>query len=305
MNTNGNTEMTNETKAVSNKKKDSKSAYGAKGRTNVLTFDPEDVVVVTDPKSALYDERVNLPVDENMVKNLMFHGQIKPVVIRKNPETGQTEVVAGRQLTRAMREANKRLRERGEEPLLLQATIKRGDDGTLAGIVASENAIRQAESPLHIAKKMERLLGLGKTEKDLCVIFGFGVQTVKNHLTLLDCTAVVRNAVESGKVSVTHAVALAKLDPDKQRETVDNMLKAQAGEAGGAHQKAKKTRQAAEAAGIVQSKVRGKKEIAEFRAKVEEGCDPEFRSFVLNVLDWVMGGREPRVPRGTKKTAAA
>ncbi len=50
--------------------KDSKVVYGASGKTNVLTFEPESLHLVTDKTHPLYDERVHLPIDEGMVLNI-------------------------------------------------------------------------------------------------------------------------------------------------------------------------------------------------------------------------------------------
>ena len=41
--------------------KDSKVVYGASGKTNVLTFEPENLHLVTDKTHPLYDERIHLP----------------------------------------------------------------------------------------------------------------------------------------------------------------------------------------------------------------------------------------------------
>lgn len=38
--------------------KDSKLVYGASGKTNVLTFEPENLHLVTDKTHPLYDERI-------------------------------------------------------------------------------------------------------------------------------------------------------------------------------------------------------------------------------------------------------
>ena len=48
--------------------KNSIDAYGASGKTNVLTFEPENLHLVTDKTHPLYDERVHLPIDEGMVR---------------------------------------------------------------------------------------------------------------------------------------------------------------------------------------------------------------------------------------------
>ena len=50
--------------------KDSKLVYGANGKTNVLMFEPEKLHLVTDKTHLLYDERINLPIDEGMVLNI-------------------------------------------------------------------------------------------------------------------------------------------------------------------------------------------------------------------------------------------
>ncbi|WP_308563976.1 hypothetical protein [uncultured Klebsiella sp.] len=44
--------------------KNSIDAYGASGKTNVLMFEPEKLHLVTDRTHPLYDERINLPLDE-------------------------------------------------------------------------------------------------------------------------------------------------------------------------------------------------------------------------------------------------
>src|SRR5271166_2387545 len=52
--------------------------------------------------------RVDDEPTEEMIRNVMHFGVIEPIVVRKNQETGKTEVVAGRKRTKACREANRR-----------------------------------------------------------------------------------------------------------------------------------------------------------------------------------------------------
>ena len=73
--------------------KDSKLVYGASGKTNVLTFEPENLHLVTDKTHPLYDERVNLPIDEGMVLNIKELGVLEPIIVWKDPEKGLTCVV--------------------------------------------------------------------------------------------------------------------------------------------------------------------------------------------------------------------
>ncbi|MPU35299.1 hypothetical protein FK479_15890 [Klebsiella quasipneumoniae] len=76
--------------------KNSIEVYGASGKTNVLTFEPEHLHLITDKTHPLYDERVHLPIDEGMVLNIAELGVLEPIIVWKDPETGLTCVVVGR-----------------------------------------------------------------------------------------------------------------------------------------------------------------------------------------------------------------
>jgi len=52
--------------------KASRDALKAKGKVDVYLFDPDDVVLVTDEGSALYDERVHNTYRESLVLNMMY-----------------------------------------------------------------------------------------------------------------------------------------------------------------------------------------------------------------------------------------
>lgn len=221
--------------------KSSKDAYGANGQTNLLMFVPEALHLVEDPTHPLYDERIHLPLDEAMVLNIMEYGVLQPIMVWKDPETGLTCVVAGRQRVRHTLEANKRLLVEGKEPLQVPGAVKRGSAIRMAGFRDSENEIRQADTPLGRARKMSGHLDRGHDENDLAVMFGCSVKTVRETLTLLECTQAVQQAVESGSITATTARQLADLSPDEQREKVEQLQQAGEGEKG--HTKARKQRQ--------------------------------------------------------------
>src|SRR5271166_30696 len=105
--------------------KDTRKVHGSEGKKDLNLFDPENVLLVTDIKSDLYDRRVDDEPTEEMIRNVMHYGVIEPIVVRKNQETGKTEVVAGRMRTKACREANRRLVARGEAPLRIPAVVIR------------------------------------------------------------------------------------------------------------------------------------------------------------------------------------
>ncbi|STR40525.1 Uncharacterised protein [Klebsiella michiganensis] len=87
---------------------------------------------------------------------------------------------------------------------------------------------------------MADALERGHDEEDLALMFGVSVPTVRATLTLLDATQAVKDAVESGTVTVTQARQLASLKPEEQREKVAEIEAATAGTTG--HEKARRQR---------------------------------------------------------------
>lgn len=259
--------------------KNSADAYGAEGKTNLLLFNPENLTLVTDKTHPLYDERVHLPISERMVLNIMHHGVKTPIQVRKNRETGKVEVVAGRQRVKNAIEANKRLIAKGCEPIGVPASVVGGDDGDLFGVMVSENELRESDSPIGRAEKMRQYMGLGKSEEQVAVIFGCTAQTIKSSLALLECCAAVRNAVDAGKINITHAKALSKLEPADQKDKLSELLAA--GEGSSGHEKSKKQR---EALATDKPKMKGKKEI---QAAIDDEKE-DFKSW-RDALRWVLG----------------
>ncbi|MDS0779571.1 hypothetical protein OSC13_16825, partial [Serratia marcescens] len=152
--------------------KNSTEAYGASGKTNVLNFEPERLHLVTDRSHPLYDERIHLPLDEAMVLNIMDQGVLEPIIVWKDPETGLSCVVDGRQRVRHTVEANKRLAAAGKDLLFVPAVTKRGSVVRMAQAMISANEIRRADTPLGRAKKMADALERGHDEEDLSLMFG-------------------------------------------------------------------------------------------------------------------------------------
>lgn len=210
--------------------KASRDSLNAKGKRDAYMFDPDDLVLVTDEKSPLFDERVELPLDENLVLNLMFapdgvpQGVLEPILVVRNAETGKVEVMDGRQRVKAAREANKRLKKAGLEQIRVPGMVSRARGHQAMGMLISANEHRQDDSPLGKAKKAQRYLELGRDESEIATLFGISKASVKNLLSLLDAPAAVRNAVESGKISTSDGYKLAKLEPEEAKEKVAELI---------------------------------------------------------------------------------
>lgn len=192
-----------------------KATFDAK-RLNAFAFDPDDLVIIEKPKDALYDPREALPVDEALVENIKAVGVIQAVVVAKDGD--KAVVVDGRQRVKAAREANRRLREEGQPPLLVPCVARKGDEATLFGLSVSANEFRHEEDVIGKAQKARRLLDFGRTEKDVAILFGVTCQCIKNWLALLGTSKEVQDAVKSRQINATSAQKLAKLSREKQVE---------------------------------------------------------------------------------------
>jgi len=250
----------------------------AAGRSDLLLFEPDDLILVTDKKHPLYDPRVDMDLSESLVLNVMVHGVIEPVIVRRNGD--KVEVVDGRQRVRAAREASKRLKREGKAPLRVPAVVKRGDDATVFGVMAS-TFIRQDESPLEQARKIQRYVDMGRTEEDAAITFGVSRSTIRVRLALLDAAPEVRRALESGKLSVVHAAKLTKLPRDEQAEALPALLKDDDG--------APKKEKIRDAVPQTKQRMIGRTKLAKLLDAVE--CSPEPPS-AADVLRFILGKGE-------------
>jgi ParB family chromosome partitioning protein len=204
--------------------KSSRDAYGAEGEQKILLITPDKLVLVEDKNHPLYDDRVHLPVDEALVLNIMAVGVLENVIIWKDPETADILVVDGRQRVKATIEANKRLKKAKREIVLVPCTPRRGNTTDLFGVSVS-TFIRQDDSPLGRATKMQRYIDMGRSNDQVAVTFGCTVATVKNTLSLLEAPVAVRKAVESGKIAASTAYQLAReKDPEVQKKRLGKIL---------------------------------------------------------------------------------
>jgi ParB family chromosome partitioning protein len=207
------------------KKPPGKQADGA--RRSYFMFDPDEIVIVgvdtkDGPEHPLYDERIKLPLDEGMVRNIQTYGVITPIAFVRDGETVLT--VDGRRRVLHAREAKKRQLAAGEEPVKVPALPKRGEDAYLFGISRASNAMRVNDGPLTNARNAQRMLDMGSSEAEIAVAFGVKVSTVKDWLTLLDLATPVKNAVAKGTLSASAASGLAKLSKEEQAAHLEELL---------------------------------------------------------------------------------
>lgn len=265
----------------------SKTTYGADGSTSLLSFYPEKLTIVTDPAHPLYDERVNLPLDEAMVLNIMAFGVLVAIIVTRDPDTGAVMVIDGRQRVRHAVEANKRLAAQGRGLILVPASTRKGDnDATLMGMTVATNELRQADPPLVRAAKMQRLKNLGQDDAAVAVAFGVNVKTVENTLALLDCAKPVQKAVEGNFISMSDVRYLARLTPAQQVAKVEEIVKGVVGKEGHARARAKREVLQRDNPKARAPKMRTRREV-EARIKALEAGDMD--TTVMECLKWFLG----------------
>lgn len=184
--------------------------------------DPLDLVLISDPAHPLYDELVHRKPAEDMIKNIMYRGVIKPVIV--TIEDGRMLVVDGRQRVMAARIASDRLEQQGLVRLRIKCVRRRGDAHDMLVTMISANEHRHDDDPLIRAKKAARLVSLRASEDEVANCFGVTVQTIRNWLTLLELAPVVQDAVSQGVIGATAATKLAPLSHADQTEHLQAML---------------------------------------------------------------------------------
>lgn len=236
--------MTDETKT----KKPSKKAFDMQ-RTDLWVADPitelciiggqnpdfklppeewGDLDTEDDDTHALFDERVGEPMEDWFINSVDYKGVDTPIIIAKVGELAC--VVEGRKRVRAARIVNRRREKQGEPLLKVNCLVKRTTEVGLMATMITGNMIRSEESPETAIAKLKRLLDRGVSEEDAAHIFGKSVVTLKGWIAYDDnAIASVKKAVDSGRVSQTAASHLAKLEPEKQKAALDDLLSAPAG----------------------------------------------------------------------------
>jgi ParB family chromosome partitioning protein len=237
-------------------------------------MEPEKLHLIENPMDPLYDKkRLEMPLSDTMVCNIMQHGVIEPIKVRKNGE--KFEVVIGRQRVKNAREANVRLVKAGKEPVRIACEFIRGDtDAKLYSVMVSENEHRTNDDLVEKATKVQKMLDMGSSSEEICIAFGIGAQTVKNWLKILDLSAPVKTAIRAGQVSASAAMELVDLPKEEQTKKLEELK--HSGKVTG--ERIRRAVQKNDAG--TRQRIRSRKEI---EAKVEES-----KGEYLEALQWVL-----------------
>jgi Homeodomain-like domain-containing protein len=169
---------------------------------------PHELEVVDDPTDPFFDDRNELPVSDERIRNFVLVGQVQPISVKLRG--GRLLVNAGRQRWKratiinhvaghrayagklqSVLDAIKRIRGTDLETLIadrcsagmkLQFTLYRGDEKEAAGASMSENEQRDEDPLINKIKRAQRLAKHGHTAQDIADYCGVSEQTAKKWL---------------------------------------------------------------------------------------------------------------------------
>lgn len=273
--------------------------YGAESKSDLLRMDPDKLTIVTDPGHELYDERIDLPVEEDKVASVLALGVFDTVLIRENGRhppgvfpDGATplvlEIIDGRQRVRWAREANRRLKAVGKPPITVPCRVVHaaGDEKIAMEIMIASNELRTADPPSVSSAKALRMQERGATVEAIARALGKPVTETKHLLAMAGLDHASKEALDKGVLPLVDAERLASL-PKAERVALVK-------EAAASPEAKKKTKQIlakqaearrAPARSYVRA-VRTKAEIAEAMA----GFKQDGQGY--KVLAWVLGQRD-------------
>ena len=193
---------------------------GAEKKGDIYFFKPEALTMITDKSSPLYDERIDMPLDPDLVASVMAFGIIEPIVVRKDGEDNKgrpvIQVIDGRQRVRAQLAANELLMAERQEPGRVPAVFRRCNGEEAMAVMITANEIRVDDDPITRARKLQRFLERGHTEQEACTAFGIDTRVMRNMLALLSCSAKVRDAIMRSRITLSVARDLAELPEAEQ-----------------------------------------------------------------------------------------
>lgn len=184
---------------------------------------PEDLVIIgldTSHKCGehpLWDERAFRPVKEPSVKNMMVNrGRlVSAIVAEQDAELGYV-VADGRGRVLDAREANKRLKERGEEPFRLKVEIELGgDENASFERMVVKNAFTTPTTLLADARKAVDMLKGGVPMAKVCLSFGKSEDTIRLWQQVVELPPELRKRVDRGLIPPSQAVKLAKANKEQ------------------------------------------------------------------------------------------
>lgn len=151
---------------------------------------------------------------QELADSIKEYGIIQPIIVKKSIKG--YEIVAGERRTKAAKLAGLKT---------VPAIIKDFTDSEMMEIALLENIQREDLNPIEEAESIANIIKVQNlTQEDFARKFGKSRSYITNLLGLLRLPDEVKDKVKSGKISMSHARSLSKLDDHDQIINLANRI---------------------------------------------------------------------------------
>ena len=186
----------------------------------IVTSTPESeikMIPISEIRSNPYQPRLHFDQDalQELADSILEHGVFEPIIVKKSIKG--YELVAGERRTRASKLA-------GLETI--PAIVKDFNDQQMMEIAILENIQRENLSPIEEAQAYKNFMKkMNMTQEEIAKRFGKSRSHITNLLGLLNLPKDVQTDVTKGKISMSHARVLSKLEDKEQILELANNVK--------------------------------------------------------------------------------
>ena len=161
------------------------------------------------PRKVFDEEALN-----ELATSIKEHGVVQPVIVKKSIKG--YELIAGERRTKASKLAGK---------TTIPAIIRDFNDQEMMEIALIENIQRENLNPIEEAVAFSNIIKeTNMTQEQIANKFGKSRSYVTNLLGLLNLPDSVQKMVSDGRLSMSHARALSKIDDQKKIEELANRI---------------------------------------------------------------------------------
>lgn len=164
------------------------------------------------PRNIFDEEKI-----KELAQTLHTHGMIQPIVVRKNEDSDNYEIIAGERRWRAATSL---------EWETVPVIVREMNDKETASVALIENLQREELTVIEEAIAYEKLIEMHQlTQEALAQRLGKSQSTIANKMRLLKLPVPVQQAIMEKKITERHARALISLkDEEKQIHVLQQIL---------------------------------------------------------------------------------
>ena len=161
------------------------------------------------PRKTFSDESLN-----ELAESIKEYGVVQPIIVKKS--INGYELVAGERRTKAAKLAGL---------ITIPAIVKDFSDEEMMEIALLENIQREDLNPIDEAESIANIINMrGLTQEDFARKFGKSRSYITNLLGILRLPKPIQEKVKNGKLSMSHARCLSKIDDEEKIISLANRI---------------------------------------------------------------------------------